>query len=791
MYKLYKNIIEVIDVNFLHMHLYVKSLNTGIKLKIEDLKLDLPKFLFEYEIRDQIIFEYKLAEEYYIYIYALNNNIYILKEKEKKKGSSPREDIYNFDVKNFKRNLLVRQKGLTRLEIIDRSQNEVITVDNFLTTEVINFNVGYEIGIGNENKRFILISKVSYDIYNIIVTYDSLKKEFNVFKILFNTLVEHPSMKIEIRNRNEIFVRNKLTGTRKVLNFKRLSLKKPKKLFGKESVKNFKEENILSICVINGARYYIYMKQNGIFALRSNPLAVTQHKANLKVFSTKKFCYIYGRFTHHAYNSFRKYDYLYLRNSDFQIAKFIRPFSHIKFLKRFGFFRVPLSNFDIDERIHNNLFVGNEDRLIHNLSFKKNDEKVKTYIFKKHKDQLQVIRTNLQGNITSTRIPYAPEYSLTSRIKIKVAKFVSKFFKNKKKNLNLYFEKKSNKADESAYRVFEHIMNLDTPKSINYFILNKESNHYKYMKQQHGSNIIKKYSFKHYLSIYNADYFISSELSNHLLNDRLYIDSLRNKIMEVPLIFLQHGIMFAKPVDNPMAFGFHKDKNLYNMYKSVISSELEAKEFYKMQYNRNDLILTGLATFDFAKLAPDADKIAYMPTYRYWEEGLIYCDSIEETSYYKAIMKVIKGFEAAGLIDRLLIVPHNKFSEFIYRNMPEYNHIISDNPSEALKVSKVFITDYSSAIYDAQYRGAYPIFYWEEKDYLIQQYKAIPPVNESNSPGPVVYNIDELISVVNDAIKNDYKIDRRYKKRYSRINKFKDGKNTNRIVRFLKEDNII
>ncbi|MBS7719929.1 hypothetical protein, partial [Vibrio cholerae] len=113
----------------------------------------------------------------------------------------------------------------------------------------------------------------------------------------------------------------------------------------------------------------------------------------------------------------------------------------------------------------------------------------------------------------------------------------------------------------------------------------------------------------------------------------------------------------------------------------------------------------------------------------YWEEGLIYCDSIEETSYYKAIMKVIKGFEAAGLIDRLLIVPHNKFSEFIYRNMPEYNHIISDNPSEALKVSKVFITDYSSAIYDAQYRGAYPIFYWEEKDYLIQQYKAIPPVN--------------------------------------------------------------
>lgn len=791
MYKLYKGIVEVIDVNFSHIHLYVKSLNEAIKLQMEDLTLEEPKYLFEYEIRDQIILEYKLAEKYIVYIYALNNKIYILKEENRKNKSISHENTYTFHVKNFKKNLAVRQQGLTRLEVVDRSGREIVTIDNFLTAEEIDLNVEHEIGVGNENKRFILISKVSYDIYNLVVTYDSEKKEFNVFKILFNLLFEHPNIEITVRNRNEVFVENTLDGSRRILSFKRLSRKKPVKIFSKNVVKQFKDDNILSICVINRARYYIYVKQNGIFAARSNPLAVTQHKADLKVFSTRKSCYIYGRFTHHAYNSFKEYDYLYLRNSDHQIAKFVRPFGNIKFLKRFGFFRVPLSHFDIDERIHNNLFVGNKDRLIHNLQLKKNDDKVKTYTFQKYEDQLHVIRTNLQGNITSTTIPYAPEYSLGSRIKVKIAKVVSKIFKNKKKNLNLYFEKKSNKADESAFRVFEHVMKSDTPNSTNYFVLNRDSVHYKDMKKKHGSNIIKKYSFKHYLSIYNADYFISSELSNHLLNDRLYVDSLRNKIMEVPLVFLQHGIMFAKPVDNPMAFGFHKDKNLYNMYKSVISSELEAKEFYKMKYDRSDLILTGLATFDFAKLAPEADKIAYMPTYRYWEEGLIYCDNIEETSYYKAIMKVIKGFEEAGLIDRLLIVPHNKFSEFIYRNMPEYKHIISDNPSEALKIAKVFITDYSSAIYDAQYRGAYPIFYWEEKDYLIQQYKATPPVNEDNSPGPVVYNVDELMDTVKRAIKSNYKLDTKYKGNYSKINKFKDNKNTDRIVSFLQKDNII
>ncbi|PSC77111.1 teichoic acid biosynthesis protein, partial [Mammaliicoccus sciuri] len=98
----------------------------------------------------------------------------------------------------------------------------------------------------------------------------------------------------------------------------------------------------------------------------------------------------------------------------------------------------------------------------------------------------------------------------------------------------------------------------------------------------------------------------------------IYIDSLRSKIMDTPSVFLQHGIMFAKPVDNPMAFGFHKNYNKYNNIKNVISSELEAEQFYKMGYEDSDLMKTGLATFDNITLDEGADKIADMPNYRYW-----------------------------------------------------------------------------------------------------------------------------------------------------------------------------
>lgn len=257
------------------------------------------------------------------------------------------------------------------------------------------------------------------------------------------------------------------------------------------------------------------------------------------------------------------------------------------------------------------------------------------------------------------------------------------------------------------------------------------------------------------------------------------------------MFFLQHGIIFAKPVDNPMAYGFHKQYNKYNNIKNVISSDLEAEQFYKMGYSDRDLIKTGLATFDTAFLNNDADKISYMPTYRYWEERLIYSGDITKTSYFKSIMKVITIFEKNNLLDKLLIVPHNKFSEFIYENMPEYRQIIESNPSVALKVSKIFITDYSSAIYDSIFRGAYPIFYWEEKDYLIENYKAIPPINELNAPGPIAKNAEDLIEYVKTAIERNYELEKKYRDKYLLINEFSDRQNTKRIVNELVKEQIL
>ncbi len=103
----------------------------------------------------------------------------------------------------------------------------------------------------------------------------------------------------------------------------------------------------------------------------------------------------------------------------------------------------------------------------------------------------------------------------------------------------------------------------------------------------------------------------------------------------------------------------------------------------------------------------------------------------------------------------------------------------------------MLITDYSSIAYDAFYRGARVIFYWEEKDFCMEQYGPTTKLmlNDENVYGDVFYNCDGL----SEAIENNYynKQTKEYLKKYSKLVDFHDGKNTERLINFLKDDEII
>lgn len=456
-------------------------------------------------------------------------------------------------------------------------------------------------------------------------------------------------------------------------------------------------------------------------------------------------------------------------------------------------FLIPTEKLVEFTNVHNTLYTAYKNRKMYVLHQKSDKEIVNRFLcIKNTNDYTYISRINLADNYSITAIPKSPLYTGWHQFKIKMASKMAPFVKKfKPENINLFFEKDASAANESGFVTFERVKEYGEIRSINKYVLDSTNEKYDLLKEKYGKDILKRFSFKHYLYIFLSSNFISSELSNHVVSVRIFDNLLLEKIRQTPLYFLQHGIMFAKPVDNPMALGFHKENQTNNLMKSVISSDLEAKEFYKMGYSDEDLMKTGLPKLDISRLNPEADKIAFMPTWRYWEEGSIVKGDIENTTYYKALIECISAFENAGLLDRLLIVPHNKFGEFIKENFDSYKDIISTNPTEALKQSVIFITDYSSAIYDATYRGAYPIFYWSEKDYLIKNYKAIPPVNEENAPGKIATSPEELIQIVREAIATNYIIPEEIQQKYLRVNEFNDNQNTDRVIKELKKLDVL
>lgn len=567
-------------------------------------------------------------------------------------------------------------------------------------------------------------------------------------------------------------------------------MKKTKILVAEKT--SFNKNTIMKNFVFNDVKYYIYTDEFANIYITSNFNKFLKIRQRFLCFSFFKKIIFIGIMLDIS-KRVKGFDEVYL-NKNF-LGKIKRPLKFSVF-KNIAVIKINYKDIINSNFIHNKISIGKKGLKLMPIRYYRRNENhpIDYYLKRKYLDKIIIVRSTINDrNVIITKIERTEEYYPLNLLKMHIARILSEFLKHKK--INLFFEKESSQAQESGYHVFATIMNNKKElkiNSINYFILNKKSEKYKELKLKYGKNLVAKYSLKHYILIFASKYFIASELSNHVLNPRLYIPQINQKIKTKPLIFLQHGIMFAKPVENPAASGFYKNNKGINIHKAVISSELEATQFYKMGYERSDLIKSGIPKFDISKMNEDADKIMFMPTYRFWEESEITSpEKIKETTYFKLFIRIIEAFEEANLLDKLIISSHPKFSEYISSSIPKYSNLIEKDINKALEQSKIFITDYSSASYDSHHRGACIIYYWEEKDYLIEKYQATPPINETNCDGPVVYSTKQLITEVKKIIKKNYKVPKIYEERFKKINEYSDNKNTERLIHELMKNNII
>lgn len=361
----------------------------------------------------------------------------------------------------------------------------------------------------------------------------------------------------------------------------------------------------------------------------------------------------------------------------------------------------------------------------------------------------------------------------------------------KAKKLVLLYEKNAAKYEESASVLYEKLMDMGYKYA--YFIVDKNYEYLDRIPEKYRKNIVYKYSFKHYLYFFTTKTFIGTEAIAHSIDLKTFNIPALYKISRknINYVFLQHGVMYMVSLDSESRSMFER-KELHGKYRVVVSSVAEAEHFVTLgRHLPEDLYISGLPKFDRNTLNADADKIVIMPTWRPWEINTARSD-FAQTPYFKLLMKLYDNVPDK-LKDKVIILPHPLIVNELKKASPDVagKIVIGARYDDVLKQARVLITDYSSIAYDAFYRGTRVIFYWEEKDYCMSQYGPSTKLmlNENNVFGDYFYTEAGL----SQSVLNNYNCEQteEYKKRYSELVDFHDGKNTERLVEFLKKDGII
>ena len=367
---------------------------------------------------------------------------------------------------------------------------------------------------------------------------------------------------------------------------------------------------------------------------------------------------------------------------------------------------------------------------------------------------------------------------------------MSKIYKKiSSKKVNLFYEKFAGKVEEGAFDLCEKCVSSDNSK--NYFIITEDSPDYEMIKD--FDFVVKKFSFKYYWLVYNANSFISSDAPLHVNILRSNNKYLRKSLLEKKFIFLQHGVTYLKAHDTNSAYRNEKEAEPDYM---VADGEKEKEVICEMLGIPEERIWnTGLPIFDtieYKHINNDSDDIiTIMLTWKPYEEHLY---DFRESSYYQSVIEMYDMLSKYIDTDKIYIIPHPKVLDLLM-NTDMKDNVWHGPISEILKKSKLLITDYSSVAYNTFYQGGGVVFYQPDiRLYERMNGKLVP--NDDEYIGKRAFDIGQLEDIIKETIENG-KIDltkirtKQFEENHASINEFSDGKNIDRIYDKLIERKLI
>jgi CDP-glycerol glycerophosphotransferase (TagB/SpsB family) len=265
-------------------------------------------------------------------------------------------------------------------------------------------------------------------------------------------------------------------------------------------------------------------------------------------------------------------------------------------------------------------------------------------------------------------------------------------------------------------------------------------------------------------------------------------------------VFLQHGVI--KDDLSRWLNRFNKNIDIF-----VVSTQKEYESVLECNYGYTEkqFKLTGLPRYDY--LYDDSNNknvITIMPTWRQYLVGnydllndtRVVLDNFDKTAYclmYKRLFndsRLFRALKENGYEIQLMLHPAMPRECITYFGISDEVKILNLNTCyrDIYAMSKMVITDYSSAVFDFAYLKKPILYYQADKDEFFSG-KHIYDKGyfdyETDGFGEVAYDVEKLVDLIIEYINNGCVLKEKYLKRINNTFYYHDKNNCARVYEQL------
>lgn len=366
-----------------------------------------------------------------------------------------------------------------------------------------------------------------------------------------------------------------------------------------------------------------------------------------------------------------------------------------------------------------------------------------------------------------------------------------------KKEVWLYYDCKGVKKDNGYYQFIHDLEKTDGVKR--YFVTTHNKNDIKELfNRKQRKHLIKFNSIKHKFYYLYANKVITAYVEQNncspytkksFLN---YIDISKNP----EIIYLQHGVLHAH-----MPWKYSIDRLLID--KEVVSTSFEKNNLMKnYSFAKHNLIESGMPRYDYV----DQDKkaknvILFAPSWRNYligKQGNEWVDNDElflNSSFYKETQKFLNSPELKKLLKKYNYILdfklHPIFKRYEHHYKIDNDNVILGTGNYNNDDYKVFITDYSSFVFDFVYLKRAIVYFFPDYDMFkagLNIYREIDLPFEEGF-GEFCETSDKLLNRLEIILKNNGFDEKKYQMRSKDFFLYYDNNQCDRIYdEIIKKD---